>query len=173
MIEAPPPNENPDDAIEREPKKIKTGTEKGALWHEYDFLVHQFVAHLRSVRPVKNKAIMMEIIPNTSTVLVKAADPLEKQEIPLYYTHSKTFLYNNVFFQFKFWDTVMAPTLSNICQWMAVTSKKSLEQLFNLEFHRFVLTPIHFVEACQLESIAVFGCCSTKSNFNHPSLAFA
>jgi hypothetical protein len=113
---------------------------------------------------------MMEIIPNTSTVLVKAAYPLEKQEIPLYYTHSKTFLYNNYFIHFKFWDTVMTPTLSNICQWMAVTSKKSLEQLFNLEFDRFVLTPIHFVEVCQ--SIAVFGCCSTKSNFNHPSLAF-
>jgi hypothetical protein len=48
-IEVPPPNENPDDALEREPKKIKTATEKGALWHEYDFLVHQFVAHLRRV----------------------------------------------------------------------------------------------------------------------------
>ncbi len=43
-IEAPPPNENPNDAMEREPEKIKTATEKGALWHEYDFLVHQFVA---------------------------------------------------------------------------------------------------------------------------------
>jgi hypothetical protein len=50
-----------------------------------------------------NKAIMMEIIPNTSKVLVKAADPLAEPDIPLYYTHSKTYLYNDIFFHF--WDT--------------------------------------------------------------------
>jgi hypothetical protein len=85
---------------------------------------------------------MMEIIPNTSKVLVKAADPLAKPEIPLYYihtsfidklnrgrqsasplyyTHSKTYLYNDIFFHFR--DT-MTPTLGNICLWMAVTSQK-------------------------------------------------
>ena len=98
------------------------------MWHESDFLVHQFVAHLRRVHPA-NKAIMMDIIPNTSKVLVKAADPLAKPDIQLYYTHSKTYLYNDLFFHF--WDTVMIPTLSNICPWMAVTSKKSLHQQFN------------------------------------------
>ena len=139
--------------MESHPKKLRTATEKGALWHEYDFLVHQFVAHLRRVHP-SNKAIMMEI-PSAGKVSVKAADPLAKPEIPLYYTHSKTHLYNDIFFHF--WDNVMTPTLGNICPWMSVTSKKSLEQLFDFKFDRFVL----------------FGCCSTKSNCNHPSLAFA
>jgi hypothetical protein len=37
-IEAPAPNENPDDAMEREPKKVSTATEKGALWHSTTFL---------------------------------------------------------------------------------------------------------------------------------------
>jgi hypothetical protein len=121
--------------MERQPKKLRTATEKGALWHEYDFLVHQFVAHLRRVHP-SNKAIMMEI-PSAGKVSVKAADPLAKPEIPLYYTHSKTHLYNDIFFHF--WDNVMTPTLGNICPWMAVTSKKSLEQLFDFKFDRFVL----------------------------------
>jgi hypothetical protein len=125
--------------MERQPKKLKTATEKGALWHEYNFLVHQFVAHLRRVHPA-NKATTMEIFPNTSKVLVKAADPLAKREIPLYYIHSKTYLYNDIFSHF--WDAVMTPTLGNICPWMAVTSNKSLDQLFNLEFDRFVLTPM-------------------------------
>ena len=121
------------------------------MWHEYDFLVHQFVAHLRSVHST-NRATMMEINPNAGKVLVKAADPLAKPGIPLYYTHSKTYMYNDIFFHF--WDTVMTPTLENICPWMAVTSKKSLEQLFSLEFDSFVLTSLYFVETYQ--SIAVF-----------------
>ena len=121
--------------MESHPKKLRTATEKGALWHEYDFLVHQFVAHLRRVHP-SNKAIMMEI-PSAGKVSVKAADPLAKPEIPLYYTHSKTHLYNDIFFHF--WDNVMTPTLGNICPWMSVTSKKSLEQLFDFKFDRFVL----------------------------------
>ncbi len=80
---------NPDDTMAREPKKLRTVTEKGALWHEYDILVHQIVAHLCHIHPA-NKDIMMETIPNTGKVLVTAADPLAKQGIPLYCTHSKT-----------------------------------------------------------------------------------
>jgi hypothetical protein len=136
---------------------------------EYDFLVHQVVTHLRRVHPA-NKDIMMEIVPSAGKVSVKAADPLVKQGIPLCYTHSKANLYNDIFFQF--WDTVMTPSLCNICQWMAVTCQESLDQLFKLEFDRFVLTPpVYFVEICH--SIAVFGRCSTKNNCKHPSLEFA
>jgi hypothetical protein len=87
--EAPPLNANTDDTMEREHKKLRTATEKGALWHEYDFLVHQFVAHLHRFHTAI-KGIMMEIIPNTGKVLVKVADPLAKPEIRLYYIHSKT-----------------------------------------------------------------------------------
>jgi hypothetical protein len=39
-------------------------------------------------------------IPNAGKVLVKAADPLAKLEIWLYYTQSKTHLYNDIFFHF-------------------------------------------------------------------------
>jgi hypothetical protein len=63
--------------METHPKKLRTATEKGALWHEYDFLVHQFVAHLRRVHPA-NRSTMMEINPNAGKVLVKAADLLAK-----------------------------------------------------------------------------------------------
>ncbi len=128
--------------MEREPKKLRTATEKGALWHKYDFLVHQFVMHLRRLHSA-NKDIMMETIPSTGKVLGKAADPWAKQGIPLYYTHSKTNLYTNIFFHF--WDTVMTLSLCNICPWMAVTCQKSLDQLFKLEFDRFV-HPLHIVD---------------------------
>ncbi len=120
--------------MRREPKRLRTATEKGDLWHEYDFLVHQFVAALCRVRSA-NKDIIMEI-GIFGKVLVKAADTLAKQEYPLYYTHSKTNLYNDIFF--NFWDIVMTSTLCNICPWMAVTFKKSLGKLFTLEFERFV-----------------------------------
>jgi hypothetical protein len=93
--EAPSPKADSEDTIEREPTRLRTATEKGALWHEYDFLVHQFVAHLRRVHPA-NKDIMMEI-GNFGKVLVKAAVPLAKLEYQLYYTHSKTNLCNDIF----------------------------------------------------------------------------
>ncbi len=64
--------------MEREPKKLRTAMEKGALWLEYGFHVHQFVTHLRRVHPA-NKDIMMEIVPSAGKVSVKAADPLAKQ----------------------------------------------------------------------------------------------
>jgi hypothetical protein len=43
----------------------------------------------------------------------------------------------------------MTPTLCNICLWMAVTCKKSLDQLFTFEFERFVLTspPLRYAGA--------------------------
>ncbi len=39
--EAPPPKADPYETMGREPNKLRTATEKGALLHEYDFLVHQ------------------------------------------------------------------------------------------------------------------------------------
>jgi hypothetical protein len=51
------------------------------------------------------------------------------------------------------------PSLCNICQWMAVTCQKSLDQLFKLEFDRFVLTSPYIssrlVKALLLLAVAV------------------
>ena len=63
---------------------------------------------------------------------VKAADPLAKPGIPLYYFHSKTKLYNDIFFHF--WDYVMAPAFAIVCPWFTVNSQESLDRLFELEF---------------------------------------
>jgi hypothetical protein len=65
---------------------------------------------------------------------VKAADPLAKPGIPLYYFHSKTKLYNDIFFHF--WDTVMGPAFSIVCPWFTVKSKKALNNLFDLYFEK-------------------------------------
>jgi hypothetical protein len=63
---------------------------------------------------------------------VKAADPLAKPGIPLYYFYSKTKLYNE--FCLHFWDYVMAPTFAIVCPWFTVDSQESLDRLFALEF---------------------------------------
>jgi hypothetical protein len=67
-------------------------------------------------------------------------------------------MYNNIFLHF--WDTVMAPTLCNICLWMTVTSKKSLDRQFELEFERYVL--ISFILSKLVAALLIC---------NHPSPA--
>ena len=67
-------------------------------------------------------------------VLVKAADPLAKPGIPLYYFHSKIKLCKNIFFHF--WDCVMAPAFAIVCPWFTVDSQESLDTLFALEFEK-------------------------------------
>ena len=129
------------DPLVRQQKRVKRETEKGALWHEYDLLAHQYIAHLRRVHH-SNCDIMMEVS-GKGKVLVKAANPLAEPGIPLYYVHRKTAMYNDIFFHF--WDTVMAPAFNYICPWFTVNSQKSLDKLFALEFERLVSTPCLFV----------------------------
>ncbi len=61
-----------------------------------------------------------------------AADPLAKPGIPLYYFHSKTKLYNDIFFHFC--DYVMAPAFAIVCPWFTDDSQESLDRLFEVEF---------------------------------------
>jgi hypothetical protein len=63
---------------------------------------------------------------------VAAKPGIAKPCIPLYYFHSKTKLYNDIFFHF--WDYVMGPAFAIVCPWFTVDSQESLDRLFELEF---------------------------------------
>ena len=114
-------------------KKPKRETEKGALYEDYDLLVHQFIAHLRRIHPSK-PSIMMKVEGFEDKVEVMAADPLAPHPMPLYYTHSKMPMYNNKFF--VFWDQVIAECFVRTIPWFVVRSQKALDRLFALEFER-------------------------------------
>ena len=68
------------------------------------------------------------------SVVVKAANPLAASGVPLYYTHSKTNVYNNIFFML--WDNAIAPTFAKMSPWFRVDSRKALARLLKLEFER-------------------------------------
>ena len=114
----------------RKPPKKRADRDKGALFHEYDLRTHQFVAHIRRIHPL-NRDIEMVVEPK-GKIFVQAANPLAAHGKPLYYTHSKTDMYNNKFFML--WDGVMATTFASMCPWFTIGSKKALDKLFELEF---------------------------------------
>jgi hypothetical protein len=95
------------------------------LWHEDDFLFHQFVARLHRVHPA-NKDIMMEI-GNFGKVLVKAAYPLAKPEFITLTANKPVQRYF-----LPLLGHCHDSTLCNFCPWMAITCKKSLDRLFTL-----------------------------------------
>ena len=69
-------------------KKARSETNNGALFHGYDLLTHQLIAHIRRIHP-GNKAIEMDVA-GKGKKAVKAADPLAPPGVPLYYIHNKT-----------------------------------------------------------------------------------
>ena len=101
------------------------------MYNEYDWHCHQFIAHLRRVH-AGNPPLKMAVARFDAQQVVMAADPLAKPGIPLYYFHSTTKLYNDIFFHF--WDYVMAPAIAIVCPWFTVDSQESLDRLFELEF---------------------------------------
>lgn len=108
---------------------MRTLTNKGALYTRYNFQVHCFLAHLRRVHP-KLPPTMMEIA--KVTVPVKAGDPLAPPGRPLYYFHSKTPYYNDVFF--ILWDSVVTRVFQYVCPWMIIKSQQQLQDLLSLQF---------------------------------------
>ena len=108
-------------------------TDKGALCHEYDPVVHEFITHLRRFHQA-NPQVDMDV--DGASVQVQACNPLAPAGRPLYYHHQKTVLYNDIFF--RCWDECMAVTFNLVCPWMNVTNQASLEFLFNLKFQRCV-----------------------------------
>ena len=125
--------EEEDEGGPKRARKARREQDFGALYHEYDWTCHQFIAHLRRVHP-GNPSVMMNVAGKQGQVLVKAADPLAEKGMPLYYFHSKTKLYNDIFFHF--WDCVMAPAFAIVCPWFTVDSQESLDTLFALEFEK-------------------------------------
>lgn len=123
-------DDNDDENLKSGPAS-KRETEKGALYHEYDWQTHQFVTHLRRVHS-SNPPIQMKV--GQTMVNVKAADPLAPPGVPLYYFHSKTDLYNNFFFEF--WDECMVPTFQFVCPWLKVDSMAALDKLFTISVDR-------------------------------------
>ena len=109
----------------------RSDTVKGALYHEYDLRTHQFIAHIRRIHPL-NKDI--EMVLDKGITVVKAANQLAALGEPLYYIHSKTKMYNELFCMI--WDNVMSksPTFALICPWFKVEGKKALDRLFEYEF---------------------------------------
>ena len=117
---------------ERRTKRARAETDKGALFHEYDLLTHQFIAHFRRIHP-KNKPIEKEVA-GMGKIPVQAANPLAPPGVPLYYIHSRVGYYNDMFFMF--WDFVFGEALAIIAPWFTIDSMKALERLFALEFER-------------------------------------
>ena len=117
----------------KRPKRIKVVEDTGCMYNDYDWHCHQFIAHLRRVHPA-NPPLMMPVDGIEGPVSVQAADPFAKRGIPLYYFHSKTKLYNDIFFHF--WDDIMAPAFAIVCPWFTVDSQESLDNLFALEFEK-------------------------------------
>jgi hypothetical protein len=64
--------------------------------------------------------------------LVKAADPLAAPGIYLYYFHSKTPLYNDIFF--ILWDAVIPRVFQYVCPSLVVKCQKDLKTPLLLEF---------------------------------------
>ena len=130
-------SENAEDAdgneIRQRPKRVKVVEDTGVMYNEYDWKCHQFIAHLRRVHPTL-PPVMMHVEGFEGQVSVKAADPLAQAGMPLYYFHSKTKFYNDIFFHF--WDYVMAPAFAVVCPWFTVDSHASLDKLFSLEFEK-------------------------------------
>lgn len=106
-------------------KRQKVGpTQKGALYHEYNPLVHEWITHFRRVHADKP---VMQI----NGVDVKASNPLAPPKVPLYYVHSRIPLYNAFFFDW--FMEVFARTFENICPFYSYDSVKKLEKLLEAE----------------------------------------
>jgi len=112
-------------------------SEKSALFYAYNHQVHEFVGHLRRVHPsLPVQSMAVTHMGKTSNLDVKAADPLADPGTPLYYYHSKTPYYNDIFF--TWWDECFAFTFRNTCPVLAVNSPKRLRELLDLELDRCV-----------------------------------
>mmetsp|Transcript_52038 Transcript_52038/g.108692 ORF Transcript_52038/g.108692 Transcript_52038/m.108692 type:complete len:383 (-) Transcript_52038:61-1209(-) len=120
-----------DETGQNKRKKPYTVTNKGVLYYRYSFQVHCFLAHLRRVHP-QLPAIMMDVAKDGVKVPVKAGDALAPPGRPLYYFHSKTPYYNDLFF--ILWDSVVASTFKLVCPWMTIKSAQELRTLLSLHF---------------------------------------
>jgi hypothetical protein len=115
------------DKRERQPKKP---TAKGALYHEYNYSLHAWLAHLRRVHWQNPECDM------GGGVMVKAANPLAPKGAPLYYFHSRTDYYNTFFFEF--WEECFVKTFGLVCPFYEVQSVRDVEHILDAKFTRYV-----------------------------------
>ena len=115
---------NPEPAGVKRKRQSVGPTQKGALYHEYDPLVHEWITHFRRVHP-KNPDVQI------GGVIVKASNPLAPPKVPLYYFHSRTHLYNA--FLFDWFMMVFAKTFAKVCPFYSIDSVKDLEKLLEAE----------------------------------------
>ena len=110
---------------EKKKRKSLRATDKGALYYEYDALVHEWITHIRRVHWMNGPA---QIKGQT----VKACDPLAPKGVAMYYVHSKTGYYNNFFFDW--WYNCFVKTFALVCPFYDVRTVEDLTTLLNAEF---------------------------------------
>jgi len=114
--------------LDKRKKRLPIGpTHKGALFHDYCPLVHEFITHLRRVH-WKNPDQTI----NGKTV--KAANALAPAGVPLYYLHGRTNQYNDFFFDW--FVNCFAKTFIGICPFYEYESVAQLEKLLDAEVER-------------------------------------
>ena len=118
------PDPSPGEKRKRVPRRA---TDKGALYHDYNASVHEWLTHIRRVH-WKNPAI------NIAGKTVKAADALAPPGTPMYYVHSKTNMYNKVFFDW--FVNCFAKTFALVCPFYDYQSVHDLEKLLDAEVER-------------------------------------
>lgn len=118
---------SPGEKRKRQPMRA---TDKGALYYEYDALLHEWITHIRRVHPMNAPA---QIKGQT----VQACDPLAPPGVAMYYVHSRTAYYNHFFFDW--WYNCLVKTFALVCPFYDVRSVEDLTGLLNAEFHGYEL----------------------------------
>ena len=125
------PESQPGEKRQRQPRRP---TSKGALFSEYNRLVHEWLTHLRRVH-FRNPPL------NTGGKVVNATNPLVPKGESLYYVHSKTAYYNSFFFEF--WDKCFVKTFGLVCPFYDYESVQDLEDLLAAKVQRYARDPVH------------------------------
>ena len=118
------PEPSPGEKRKRQPRRP---TDKGAMYHEYDANVHEWLTHIRRVH-WKNPAVTINGKP------VKAADALAPPGTPLYYVHGRTHMYNSLFFDW--FVNCFAKTFGCVCPFYNYLSVRDLEKLLDAKVDR-------------------------------------
>ncbi len=125
-----------DDATAKSVPRSLVETNKGALYHKYDPLVHQFITHIRRIQPSQPTIELAVKVPGQGKQMMKAdrCNPLAKPHVQLYYYHSRTPYYHDHFSHW--WDECFVEAVKHVCPWVEVNlvkSKQALDRILNLK----------------------------------------
>jgi hypothetical protein len=109
---------------------LRRPTDKGALYHDYNRDLHEWLTHLRRMH-FKNPPATIH------GKTVKATNPLAWQGESNYYVHSKI-AYSNCWFFVEFWDECFVKTFGLVCPFYEFFSVSDLENLQDAQIERYV-----------------------------------